>query len=267
MMKVQNNVPRRRSRMLEFTLGVLGLAAVSLIFVPWQNWESVVTQIPFLRLAEIHVSCAPPLTEAKVLSWLPNLKGRNILLVKASSLMKVLREKPWVDSVVIKKEYPSRLFIDISTKRARALKVVRGNAVIVDSWGREIEKATPAAMLSLDLPVISAENQVIEDQWDLSEVIRVLETSQKSLGQGHPISQVMLSAYPYFRIYLSNPSTELTLSLETWEAQLPRAALLLQHPPRELLTPRKINLVLAKKAIVSSQVTTAAGKEAPPQPR
>jgi hypothetical protein len=230
----------------------LSLIAFAPLLLPWRGWERWISSIHWLRVEEVRVACEMPLTEERVLSWLPALKGRNILLVQASALMKQLRVKPWVDSVVIKKEYPNRIFIEVTARRARALRIAHGVPIIVDNYGREIDKATPEMIRSMDLPVVAAENDLVEDQWDLSEVIRVMESSQRALGRGLPISQVFLSAYPYFRFYLSDPATELQFSLETWESQLPRAVLLLQHPPREIAQPRKINLVLAKKAVVSS---------------
>ena len=78
-------------------------------------------------------------------------QGTNLLTLRPLDLIAFLKSKPWVENVVIKKEYPSRIFVDIETKRPQALTLQHGQTYFLDSFGQVIEKSTSALLKVLDL--------------------------------------------------------------------------------------------------------------------
>lgn len=210
------------------------------------------SRLGWLKLDEVKITAEWPVTAAQVRAWLPPLEGKSILLVKPRVLMDVLEAKPWVESVTIKKEYPNRLVIDVGTKRAQALYVHKSQAHFLDTRGRLIEKATPALLATLDLPVISVESL---EKWDLASQLHVLERLQRALEPTHRLSEMSLGAFPYFRIFLQPTRTEVLFNLDNYESQIPKLLLLLQRPPAGIGKPTKINLIFPKKTIVSSSIS------------
>ena len=211
--------------------------------------------IALLQIDEVQIHSEWPLTPATVKGWLPALEGKNILSVRPSDLIGLLERKPWVESVTIKKEYPNRLTVDVGTKRAQAVSIVRGQAYFVDPRGLVIERTSPGLMRALDLPVISVERESDAVRWPIGYAMRCIELFHQKMDTHYSISQLVLGSFPYFKIYLSQPKVEVALSWENWESQLPILSLLLHSPPNQIGQPQRINLVFPKKAVVSQSLS------------
>lgn len=232
---------------------------IALYFVlPWVggslNLEPVLTQVEWLRVKEIDVAVEWPLNPAGVKSWIPELQGKSILLINGTRVLSSLEQRPWVKSVSLKKNFPDRLQIQIETKKPLALAMDRGQLLFLDHEGSTIDRVTPAFLKSYDLPVISWERDMNAFSWKRREVVAMIERLRRELVT-RDISQIGLGAYPFFRVFLVAPKTEVLLNWETWEMQLPRLTQLLNHPPRQLGALAKIDLTSAKKAIVSSTLS------------
>lgn len=223
-------------------------------------WEAaprlgLLNGIALLQIDDVQIHSEWPVTPASVKRWLPALEGKNILYVRPSELISLLEQKPWVESVTIKKEYPNRLTIDVGTKRAQAVSIVRGQAFFIDPRGQIIEKTSPGMMRALDLPVVSIERESDAVRWPIGYAMRCLELFHQKVDAHYSISQLVLGTFPYFKIYLSHPKVEVSLSWENWESQLPILSLLLHSPPNQIGQPQRINLVFPKKAVVSQSLS------------
>jgi len=262
--------PRKRRKL------VLRLMLLSLIcsgiahFVSRPQTLSAVRKLEWLRVREIQVDAPWPLSPEMVKKWLPGLEGENILWVNGTAIVKQLRERSWVQEVTVKKDYPSRVRIEVIAKKAVAIELEKGSPFFVDEEGGRIEKATPLMMSAWDLPVISREREgsewveraiirpplarkvLIPSPWQTMNAIHVLNRLKNEVNPRYSVSQILLGSYPYFRVFFSRPRLEVLFSVETWESQLPILALLLHSPPRQIGQPQRINLVLPKKAVVSS---------------
>lgn len=216
------------------------------------SYPQFIQRLSWFHVDEVKISAEWPLQSEQVRAWLPQLEGKSILSVKGDAIIRDLSIKPWVDWVTVKKEFPNRVHLEIGTKRALAIEMVKGRPHFVDAHGTRITRATPALMAALDLPVIT---RASESEWKLSDVMNVIERFQKGLNSQYTISQVVLGSYPFFKIFLAKPRLEVSFSMENWDTQLPILALLLHSPPRQISKkPRSINLILSKKAVVSSSL-------------
>ena len=248
---------------------VLALAIVSILIPAIALWclenltvPAFLQRITWLNIHEVKIESEWPLQASSVRSWLPALEGKSILSVRGADLVAALSAKPWVSAVTIKKEYPNRLLIDVVTKRAHAIEVDRRNSFFLDGEGRRIEKTTPDLLTALDLPVLTRERlegrrslELQRGGWNLREMVIVLDRFQQQMSAGSIVSQIQLGSFPYFKVFLSHPRLEVTFSVESWESQLPILALLLHNPPRQIGQPQRINLILPKKAVVSSHLS------------
>jgi len=226
--------------------------------------------LEWLKVREIQISAPWPLSPEMVKGWLADLEGQNILWVSGTDIVRTLKGRSWVQEVTVKKDFPSRLRIEVQAKRAHAIEIESGVSYFVDENGARIEKATPLMLSAWDLPVIAREREgsewveraiirpplarkvLIPSPWRTVNAIEVLTRLRTEIDPRYSVSQILLGSFPYFRVFFSRPRLEVLFSVETWESQLPILALLLHSPPRQIGQPRRINLVLPKKAVVSS---------------
>ena len=235
-------------------LGLLAVWGGGLWCIDKVNFIPYLERLEWLRIKEVTVTATWPLTPVEVRALLPALDGKNLFLVKPHELLRRLENNPWVEGATIKKEYPNHLLIDVRTRSSQAILLQGSVAYFLDSKGKTIEKLSPLLLKGLDLPVVSLEPiPSLTAQWDLAEMLQVLESLQHSLFPEQRISEMSLGIPPYFHLYLSSTNrTEVLLSRENWKAQVSSLLLLLKHPPSPLRQPQRINLIFPKKAIVSS---------------
>ena len=217
--------------------------------------ESGITKASWLRVEEMQIETEWPLTSDKIRTWIPSAIGKNILLVSGSSLIRLLESKPWVEEVTVKKEFPSRLFINVKTKIPKALAIMRGKLHFIDDKGRWIDVAEASILKGLDLPTISWQKEEDWSTWKLQDVLPVLASLQTELGKSREVSQVVLGHFPGLKIFLSSPHIEVLMTFDQWENQMKRLLSILENPPSDTIPIRRINLTLPKKAVVSSSLS------------
>jgi len=215
------------------------------------GFKTSLSGLACFQIDSVQINSEWPLVPSQVQSWLPSLKGQNLLLLRPSDLITQLSGKPWVDSVTIHKVFPSGLTIEVKTKRAVAVAILDGHAHFIDSAGLVIDRAAPNLLRALDLPIVAFRPEAKSSGWDLGEVVRVMQTFRFRMNEQADISEIVLEDRPYFRLFLSNPKMQVEFSLANWESQLPILALLLQSPPSQIDRPQSINLTLPKRAVVT----------------
>ena len=214
-----------------------------------------VSKLNVLRIRDVKISCEWPLTPENVRTWLPRVEGQSILNINASSLVKLIKQKPWVAEVAIKKGFPDRLLIEVKTKKPRVLRIYNGQVYFVDGSSNLIERAASEKISRLDLPLLSYDPTSAEEQWEFGDVLHIVDTLEDKLPKTQRVSQLVLNAYPYFKVFLATSRVELLFSHETWESQISNLLVLITHPPMQLGELQKINLIQPKKAIVSSSLS------------
>lgn len=216
------------------------------------RFKQLIPSTEWLNVSQVVIHAEWPLTDERVRNWLPKLVGENLLLLSANAIIEDLKKRPWVDEVVLKKQYPDRIDISVKTKEASAILVSQGRGVFIDRSGHLIEKAKPSLFSGHDLLVISHDKLGDEPDWKISDVLTMISSFDEKLGEiAGEISEVRLGSYPVLRIFPSRYKVEVTLSLESWSQEISQLITLLKDPPPGLPPIRKINLTVSKKAIVS----------------
>lgn len=210
--------------------------------------EAYLSRVSWLAVEEVQVAADWPLTNDAVRGMLPPLKGKNLLLIRPSSIIQLLQSKPWIREVSIKKEYPNRLLLRVETERPEAITLQKGAPYFLTRNGKIIDKATPEMLRTLDLPLVSTENSF--QAWKFADVLQMYESFKKEFGNRFSISQIALGNFPYLKVFLSNPKIEILLNFDQWQVQLPHLMTLLNGPPSQIRQLHRINLVFPKKAIV-----------------
>ena len=215
--------------------------------------KETIASIDWFHIQQVSVEAQWPTTESEVRSWLPPLKGKSLLVLPVDELITLIREKPWVESVLVRKRYPDHIYIHVEPKKAVAIEVDKMDSYFLDHHGNKIEKVSQRFARFSDLPYVRYSNSTAE--WQKDYPIQIFDQFSQRLGERYPISQIVMDDYPYFRIFLSQPRVEVTCHADTWQTQLPYLEKVLDNPPGQVSQINKISLVFPKKAVVRSRVS------------
>jgi cell division septal protein FtsQ len=250
---VKNNLavpssPLRRFATVVFVFAIFFLLMLAIFETG--KIDPLLQSLSVFKIEEVRVRSEWPLSPSTVKGWLPTLEQTSLLVLRPRELILGLRERPWVENVAIKKEFPSRILIDVETKRPQAISLHNGQMYFVDSHGQIIEKVSAPLLKVLDLPFVSFEKD--SKTWNMPEFLSTLEKMKEKLGKDLSVSQFALGTHPYFKLFLTRPRVEVLMSFENWEPQLEILLRLVNNPPRQVGQLQRINLTLPKKAVVSS---------------
>ncbi|MBI1859972.1 MAG: FtsQ-type POTRA domain-containing protein [Deltaproteobacteria bacterium] len=230
-------------------LGIFLVLSAGVITISYQIGllDGLLNSLTLFPIATISVHVQAPLDEATVRSWLPKLSDKTLIGLRVRPLSDMILGKSWVDMVSIRKVFPDTLEINIATKQALALGVIKGEGFFFDSNGKVIEKSSPQAW-AVPVPIVSRSD---DSDWEGGQWATVVRKLPEPLRP--QVSEIALERFPYFRIFLNSPRWEVALAFENWEAQLPYLTHLMQYAASQFAHVRKINLILSKKAIVSGR--------------
>lgn len=244
--------PQKKSRLwlpiIFLGIGTLGYFFGGLI-LPF-----IFSNVKWLQISDVKINAEAPLQAADVNRWLPAIQGKNLLLLNADSLLSLIQSESWVREASVRKEFPNRLVINVQTRQPEALAMSHGLIYFVDAKGW-IARWESASSKSKVLPLLQWEKESYRTEWELSEILARLTSLRQMLSGQAEVSQLVMSHYPYVKAFLVSPQIEIQMSVSDWESQLERLKYLMLSPPRALLPIRSINLILPKKAVVSSHTT------------
>ena len=232
-----------------------GTGFVTSLFYHFGLLDSLLNQLAIFEIKTVNIHTESPLDEATIRSWLPAWHNKTLLALRVGPWLELIRAKPWIESVSIRKEFPDALSIVVNTKKPAVLSVIKGEIYYLDSQGSAIERVgagqrnavSDSEHLHRPLPIVSRTESSDWESAKWSKIIREFPESFKPL-----LSEIVLEKFPYFRIFLARPKWEIALSFENWDSQVVYLAQLLEYAPSQLREVRNINLVLSKKAVVSA---------------
>ncbi len=121
-------------------LPVLKLLAGAALVVVMAAGGYFVKQSGMFSLREVECYGNKYLSEQRMVALMGIQKGESLLSLPSREVAGMLLESPWVKSVSLRKEYPSRLVVRIEEAVPAALLQVRKDTFFVDSEGNVLEK-------------------------------------------------------------------------------------------------------------------------------
>lgn len=228
--------------------------AVGLLSLEWLGIPTRLYQWHFLEISDVQLSVEAPLNQVDVATWLPELKGKSILFVSPSAVIAKLKTNPWIGEVAVRKEFPDRIEIHAEPKKPVAIQLKDGVPFYLDAEGNEIAKVAPGMNFKEVFPIINfAGNK--SDQWKAISSIAILNKLKSELPSGVALSEISFSTFPLFRVFLLTPQVEVLFNYENWESQRAFLVSFLKTNPIRFRETRRINLTLAKKAVVSLPIS------------
>jgi cell division protein FtsQ len=151
------------SAVLITTIAVIGLTLI--------YGSNVAFSSPYFWIKETVIRGCKEVTEKDVLTLASLKSPQSILSVNVNAMTGRIKENPWIKDVVISRELPDRLVIEIREKKAVAVIKKQEGFFLMDNEGNAIKKVETAD--EADLPVLTGY------QSDKQESIQLLK---KTMG-------------------------------------------------------------------------------------
>jgi cell division protein FtsQ len=201
------------------------------------------------------------LTRQTVLEAAAVGRGTSLLAVDLREVAERVRALPWVDGVVVRRELPSRLVVEV-TERSPAALVQLERLYFADAGGRvfkPVERGEAA-----DLPVITglAPAEVADDPGGaaarLAAGLALLELAAARLPV--PISELHVDASRGFVLRTNAPGTEIVVGEGPFATKLDRAARVLAHLAAAGEEVESVDVTLEHRAVARRRPAAAAAR-------
>ncbi|KJU81948.1 cell division protein FtsQ [Candidatus Magnetobacterium bavaricum] len=132
----------------------------------------------FLKVQHLHLQGNLHLKEADMLRLL-NVSGKSLITMDCTHVSRGLFASAWVNNVMIRKEFPNTLFVQIKEKEPVGVLSEGSDTYLVDHSGQRLEKVEKPP---LTLPVISVD---MTNQKTYDDALRLTDALNKnSVTQG-----------------------------------------------------------------------------------
>lgn len=207
-----------RMVMLSLILSFIAVLGVGLLY-----GYRYITAHPYFDLQDIRVAGNDRLSYEDVLKTAQVNLGLNCLDMNVGEVKNRLDANPWIDSVIVRRELPNRLLIDVREK-VPAFWIRQGDGLyFADAKGRVIAPMHPGEQASL--PVLSVAEDLPDGPEVLSGILAKMAERQTPFTQSQTAWIKLTSAHE-LEIFIDGAGNgkglTVKLSMDRWEVQLER---------------------------------------------
>lgn len=207
-----------RMVMLSLVLSLIAVLGVGLLY-----GYRYITAHPYFDLQDIRVAGNDRLSYEDVLKTAQVNLGLNCLDMNVGEVKNRLDANPWIDSVIVRRELPNRLLIDVREK-VPAFWIRQGDGLyFADAKGRVIAPMHPGEQASL--PVLSVAEDLSDGPEVLSGILAKMAERQTPFTQAQTAWVKLTSAHE-LEIFIDGAGNgkglTVKLSMDRWEVQLER---------------------------------------------
>jgi len=211
-----------------------------------------ITRSSYFRVSAVEVRGTSRLSKAEVVRLMGLGRGASIFSVPARRHERAIARNPWVERAVVRRQFPDRLIVDVTERRARAL-VNLGNLSYVDTDGVVFKKVARGD--SLDFPVITGlrpSDLTTPDGHALLSRALELQTLLERDPRFGPskISEIHVSRETGLSVITTGDATEIRFGPDNFPVKLEALAKLLPVLEREGVRARMIDLGFRNMAVV-----------------
>jgi hypothetical protein len=218
-------------RKLWYIGAVLTVCSISAAFYQWSGHlraaaraaKALVLNSDYFSLREIQVRGGNRVGGAELVALAGLKQGMNIWKIDLARIEKVYAKHPWVRRVVVRREFPRRVVIEIEERTAKAI-VAMGQLYYVDSDGLVFAPVSDSD--KLNLPMITGLRPDQLSAYDpalrrrLKEVLRLGELMAL---ETHKLSEIHFAAPQRIVLYTTAYPMALHMGWGDWEDKIRRA--------------------------------------------
>lgn len=224
--------PRRRLRPILGAAAIAGLlGAIYLGREHFTRWSSqaarAVIQHPYFSVREIQVRGAHRLGGSEVVAMAGLTHGMNIWNVDLSAIESRVAKHPWVRRVVLRRELPHRIVIEVEERKPMAIMLL-GKLYYVDSEGFVFKEVAEGE--SMDFVVLTglSRRDFLEEGSRARRRIREALRLAELAGERLPLSEVRFSSARGLILYPVDRPVAVVIGWDDWEAKIRRLERLLE---------------------------------------
>nr|WP_275074210.1 FtsQ-type POTRA domain-containing protein [Pseudodesulfovibrio aespoeensis] len=208
---------------VRLVMTLLTLSLVAVLGVGLLYGYRVITSHPYFGLKEIQVTGNTRISRGDILKAAEVGLGLNSFEMNVSLVESRVSENPWVQSAMVRREFPNRLRITV-VEKVPSFWLRQGDGLyFADAQGRVIAPMHPGE--SDSLPVLSVADGIDDGGAVLTGLLKKMEDRQTPFTQAQTAWMRLTSAHDV-EIYLDGhgggQGLTVQLSMDRWEVQLER---------------------------------------------
>jgi cell division septal protein FtsQ len=199
--------------------GPLALAAASL--------RDFVLENRYFSVREIQVRGGDRLSGNEVVTIAGLRQGMSIWKIELARIEKKIAKHPWVRRVLVRREFPSRIIIDVEERTPKAIVAVR-KLYYVDADGVVFKEV--AAGENVKFPLLTglrAEDVMASDPNMRRRIRDAMRLAELMAQRSHSLSEIHFDALDRLVVYTTTHPVALHMGWGEWEEKLARMERLL----------------------------------------
>ena len=219
---------------------------------------------PYFAVDEILVSPTQPVREGALLQWMRLQPGVSIWTLEPRALERRLEEHPWIRRARVRREFPRRLTVDVSERRAAAILLI-DQLYYVDGTG--VVFAPVGAADPLELPFVTGIEAAVlngERPYPRHAVRQALKLVQLLRDSGLPfrVSEVHIERDEGITVFPVEPQVALEFGWGRFSTKLARLGEVLAAFVGREGQLREIDLTYDTEVVIRLRQGTGGGRRA-----
>jgi cell division septal protein FtsQ len=225
----KRNLPRERGRLWLLA----GVTLVCLCAVTLYRWgdqlkaraasaRAFVFDSSYFNVREIQVRGGNKVGGSEIVAMAGLRHGMNLWKVQPDLIEKKIAKHPWVKRVLVRREFPRRVVIEVEERKPRAI-VATGRLYYVDGDGLMFKEVAEGE--NVDFPLLTglrAEQLTPANPAIRSRIQDAIRLSELMAKDSHILSEIHFEALDRLVLYTTAYPVALRMGSEDWEAKLQR---------------------------------------------
>ena len=196
------------------------------MFIAAASLRDFIIENPYFSVREIQVRAGERVSGNEIIAIAGLHQGMNIWKVDPAAIEKRIAKHPWVRRVLVHREFPRRITIDVDERTPKAIVAVR-KLYYVDAEGVLFKEVIAGDNMGFPmLTGLSAEELTASDlsmRKRLQEAVRLGELMARS----HSLSEIHFDGPDKLVVYTTGKPVALRMGWGDWEAKIARLEQLL----------------------------------------
>ncbi len=186
------------------------------------SFRAFILANPYFAVREIQMNAEDKLGGSEIVAMTGLREGMNIWDIEPANIEKKIAGHPWVRGVVVRRDFPSRVVIDVELRKPRAI-IAIGKLYYVDSDGAVFKEVAPGDNVNLPiLTGLSAEELRAPGPSVRRKILEAIRLGDLMDQGGHRVSEIHRDAAGRLILYTTDFPVPLHMGNQEWEAKVHR---------------------------------------------
>lgn len=211
-------------------LAVVGLVLYRLsgpLLIAAASLREFVMESRYFSVREIQVRAGEKVSGNEIVAFAGLSQGMNIWKIDPAGIEKKIAKHPWVRRVLVHREFPRRITIDVEERAARAI-VALHKLYYVDADGMVFKEVDAGDDMKFPmLTGLSADQLSTPDQTMRKRIQEAMRLGELMVERSHSLSEIHFDGPDRLVVYATHHAVALRMGWGDWDAKLTRLERLL----------------------------------------